>query len=70
MGPQVHVGAVEPHEERGIRAALGFDERQRGVAELLIDGLHALPRQGTDVLDTAVGAAVKHSSRHPSGGAR
>jgi hypothetical protein len=49
--PEVHVRGVEPHEERRPRLVLAVDELERVLEHLVVDGLHALPRERPGVLD-------------------
>jgi hypothetical protein len=51
MGPQVHVGGIEPDEERRLCLMLAVDEVQRVLQHLVVDGLHSLPGQRPGVLD-------------------
>ena len=67
MGAEMHVGGVEPDEERGLRLVLAADEIRCGVAELLVDGLHPLLGQRPGVLDALgavrVGPGVQNPAR-------
>src|SRR4029450_6232882 len=40
MGPQVHVGGVEPDEERRLCLVLAVDEAEGVLQDLVVDGLH------------------------------
>jgi hypothetical protein len=51
VGPQVHVGGVEPDEERRARLVLAVDEVQAVLEDLVVDGLHPLLGQRAGVLD-------------------
>ncbi len=67
VGPEVHVGGVEPHEERLVGLVLALDEIDGRVAELVVDGLHPLLGQRAGVLDgcvpSRVGPGVEHAAR-------
>ena len=51
VGSQVHVGGVDPAEERLAGLVLALDEVLGGGDELVVAGLHALPGQRAGVLD-------------------
>ena len=60
--PNVHAGAVVPDEEWLVGFDGAVDEVHRRVVELLVHGLHPLPRKRARVLDTTVGIGVDHSA--------
>ena len=51
VGAEVHVGGVDPHEERRAVGVLATDEVDRRLGDLVVDGLHALLGQRPGVLD-------------------
>ena len=51
VGAEMHVGGVDPHEERRAVRLLAADEVDRRVGDLVVDGLHPLLGQRTGVLD-------------------
>jgi hypothetical protein len=51
MGAEMHVGGVEPDEERRPRLVLAVDEVQGVLQDLVVDGLHPLAGQRPGVLD-------------------
>ncbi len=51
VGAEVHVGGVEPEEERGPCAGLAIDEVEPVLEDLVVDRLHPLLRQRPGVLD-------------------
>ena len=58
VGEQVHVGGVEPHEERLAGVVLALDEVLGGGDELVVAGLHALLGQRAGVLDLLLADAA------------
>jgi hypothetical protein len=67
VGAEMHVGGVEPDEERGLRIVLAADEIHGGVAELLVDGLHPLLGQRAGVLDALGAIGLAHVCSTPRG---
>jgi hypothetical protein len=63
VGPEVHVGGVEPHEERLLGLLRLADEPPGVHQRLVIDGLHALAGERPGVFDPTVGIAVDHAAR-------
>ncbi len=60
VGPEVHTGRVEPHEERRLAVRGGADEPLRGFDDLVVDRLHPLLGQRAGVLDPTISEAVDH----------
>src|SRR5262249_61032582 len=50
-GVEMHARAVPPDEERSVGLHLPFDEIDRRVVRLVVDGLHSLPGERAGVLD-------------------
>ena len=67
VGAEVHVGRVEPDEERRVRVHLAADEILRRGRNLVVDRLHPLLRQRAGVLDplraVRVGPGVDDAAR-------
>ena len=63
MGAEVHPRTVPPHEERLAGLVLPLDEIQRCGDGLVVDRLHALPRQRAGVLDAPVGVGTDYAPR-------
>src|SRR5215203_821823 len=59
---EVHVGGVEPHEERCVGLVLTVNEAERRFKELVVGRFHALLGQRPGVFDATVSPAVDHSS--------
>src|SRR5262249_24878223 len=57
-----HAGRVEVAEERFSGLVLAVHEVQRGGKELLVDRLHALPRERSRILDLSVRRALQDAS--------
>jgi hypothetical protein len=64
---EVHVGGVEPHEERRSVTVLTADEVFRGNQELIVDGLHPFARERSRVFNASVGKAMDYprADRNP-----
>src|SRR5215216_7262235 len=58
---EVHVGGVEPHEERCAGLLLAIDKAERRFEELVVDRFHTLLGQRPGVLDATVGPAVDYT---------
>ena len=65
VGPEVHVGGVDPQEERDVVGVLALDEVDGALDDLVVDGLHPLLRQRPGVLDRlrAVGVGPARGAR-------
>jgi hypothetical protein len=50
VGPDIHAGRVEPHEERAAISHRAFYEFRCGPQKLLVDRLHAQPGEGAGVV--------------------
>ena len=70
MGPDVHAGRIEPHEERLAVADGAVDEFRRGLEKVLVDRLHALlgERPGVLAFLLAPGAEARVVTRRVGGG--
>jgi hypothetical protein len=70
VGPDVHTGRIEPHEERLAVAHGAVDEFRRGLEKLLVDRLHALlgERAGVLAFLLAPGAEARIVARRIGGG--
>ena len=67
MGAEMHVGGVEPDEERGLRLVLALMKSTAASRNSSSTGLHPLLGQRAGVLDAlgavGVGPGVQHAAR-------
>jgi hypothetical protein len=79
MGPHVHARRVVPQQERRLRLVGALDDVERPGQQVVLDGLHALARQGTRIDDALLanspeplvlgrvvhigGSAIEHPTR-------
>ena len=59
VGPEVHGRGIVPHEERLPVPVSPVDELEGTVGHLVVDGLHALLREGAGVLDRLAALSVR-----------
>ena len=60
---QVHVGGVQPDEERRLGRVLAVDEVERVLEHLVVDRLHPLLGQRPGVLDPLLADAARSAAR-------
>jgi len=65
MGPEMHCGRIVPNKKRSSLLICLVDEGKCMFSDFLVDGFHALLRQGAGILDPLPAVAVRPAVQDP-----